>query len=288
MAYNPYDSDFSDDIGLGAEDRDRVQSNKLDWYKNDTKNRIDRVALVYFNPVDINALKGFMRENPTASEEEQKALVAKVRAERATTLGKSVQALDAVDLLDTSEVRFKAVDASYKEKIGYVPWPRHIPTSEKAVWDKLELVAPHKTYVVTALLVYPTNSEGEIDKTRLKNGWSIRPWRFSQPTLQQIQRINRTLVAEGSNMGAIDLHIECEEPKFFKYVISKAGPSILAKNADFRRVVLEKAVAMYPKLNPFKAVTTEELKEKLGMGGGGGSIGANSSDEDFTGILGNV
>jgi hypothetical protein len=53
---------------------------------------------------------------------------------------------------------------------------------------------------------------------------------------------------------------------------------------------LEKAVALYSKLNPFRELTIDELREKLGMPpvGGGSTSGADFSNEDFSTVLNGV
>lgn len=260
MAYNPYDTDFSDDIGLGSDDSDRVKSNKVEWYKPNSKGQTDRVALIYFNPIEVTRLAKFRRGNPNASEAEQREYIAKVRAEVAQALNKPVDSLDQIDLLDTSEVRFKAVDASYKDGLGYVQWPRVIDDADRPVWDRLAQLAEKKTYVISLLLVYPTDREGEIDKNRLATGWQVKPWRFSEDKYSKFKKINRGLVEGGSSLAGYDLFLNCQEPQFQKIDITQAGPAIWLRNSAFRRKVLEKALADYPKLNPFKQVTTDELR----------------------------
>lgn len=284
---NPYDFDTDNDIGLGDEDKGRVRSNKTDWYDLTEKGRTDRAALVYFHPEDINQLAKVKRAKPDITEAQAKAVIEKVRATKAEKLGKKADELTVVDMLDLTETKFKAVDASYKEGFGYAQWPKHLEPHEKEVWNKLP---ERKTYVMTVLLIYPTDREGNIEKERLANGWKILPWRFSADKYEVMKRINRKLLAreDGSSLATTDLLLTCKEPKFKNITIEDAGPAIWLKSDKFKHAVLEKAVEFYSKLTPFKQYTTEELREKLGLGGGGVSPGSEVAAEAYADILNNL
>lgn len=286
---NPYDFDIEGDVGFGDEDKGRVKSNKLDWYQVTDKGRTDRVALIYFHPSDLVGLNEIKKKKPDLTDAQHKAVIEKIRANMAEKLSKKPDELTLVDMLDTSTVRFKAVDASYKEGMGYVAWPKTIEPSEKDVWAKL----PEKrTYVMSVLLVYPTDREGTVEKDRISTGWYVKPWRFSPDKYETLKRINKKLLSreDGSSLATTDLNFTCKEPKFQNIVIEDAGPAIWIKNDKFKRAVLEKAAEFYPKLNPFRVLTTDELREKLGIGGGGGGAapGSDAAGEDYSNILSNI
>lgn len=286
---NIYDNDLDNDIGLGDEDKGKVRSNKLDWYQMTDKGRTDRVALVYFHPEDRAQLTKIRKAKPDLTEAQQKAVIEKVRATKAEKLGKKPDELTDVDMLDTTEVKFRALEASYKEGLGYVQRPKVIEPQEQAVWSKLPEA---RTYVLTVLLIYPTDREGNVEKERLANGWIVKPWRFSPDKYETLKRINRKLLGreDGSSLATYDLNFTCKEPKFQNIVIEDAGPAIWVKSEKFKKAVLEKASEFYAKLNPFRALTTEELREKLGMGGGAGGAapGSDASSEDYSNILNNI
>ena len=284
---NPYDFDTENDIGLGDDDKNRVRNNRTDWYDLTEKGRTDRVALVYFHPEDLAQLTKIRRQKADITEAQQKAVVEKVRALKAEKLGKQPDELSVVDMLDLSDLRFKVVDASYKEGLGYAQWPKNIEAHEREVWNKLP---DRKTYVMTVLLIYPTDREGNLEKERLANGWKILPWRFNAEKYDAMKRINRKLQAreDGSSLATTDLLPTCKEPKFKNITIEDAGPAIWLKNDKFKKAVLEKAVVFYTKLTPFKAYTTEELREKLGLGGGSSAPGSDSSTEDYSSVLANL
>lgn len=279
-----YEIDASD-IGLGDEDKNRVKSNKVDWYKVTDKGRVDRVALVYFHAADVNAVAKARRANPDLTPAEMKAIGDKVRAEVAEKLKKPVDELTPVDMLDVTEAKFKAIDGAYKENLGYIAVPKKIEPSEKAVWDKLGEI---RTYVSTAILVYPTDREGNIEKDRIGTGWKVLPARFSPEKYERFKAINKKLSEYGSaSVSTVDLTFACKDPKFQNIVIDDAGPALWTRNEKLKNMILTKAIEIYPKLNPFRSMTTEELREKLGMSGGGSS-GNDVSAEDFTSVLSNI
>lgn len=278
--------DVNEDIGLGDEDKNRVQSNKLDWYKGE-KGRTDRIALIYFNTYEAIQLRTLLKERPEISAEQQKAVVKKVRASIATKLGKSVDQLEPVDLLDLREARFKPVSAVYKEGLGFLAWPKEMTAADEKVWAK---VGDRKDYVITVVLWYPTDREGEIDKERLSKHWRVLPWRTTPEMYGNFRRMNKGLVSDGSSISQIDLNLTCSDTNYQKNTVTQAGSAVYLKNENFKKMVLEKACTLYSKLTPFRQMTTDELRDKLGLvpSGGSVSVGSDITDEDFSGVLGNV
>lgn len=275
-----------DDIGLGDEDRGKVNSNQVDWYKGET-GRTDRVALVYFNNIKQTVLRKGLKAKPGMTKDEQKALVLSALQKLGEKLGKSIDQLDDVDLLDMSEARFRTITSSYKQGLGYLEWPKKLTPEEEKVWKK---TGDKKDYVVTLLLQYPTDKDGEVDRDRLAKGWAIKPWRFPAKIYEQIRKANKGAAEHGNSVASIDLNIFCEDAKFQKISVTSSGPCIYLKNDKFKRVVLEKAVSMYDKLSPFRQLTTDELRDKLGMTGGSSGGGGGGADfgDDFNNALANV
>lgn len=278
---NQYD-DLDEDIGLDAEDRAQVKSNKQDWFKAE-KDRIDRVALVYFNTVDVTAARIAKRKNSNITREELAEAGRKALEAAAAKLGKSVDALTPVERLNLNDVRFKKLLAHYQEGLGYVISRLGMDGQEAdEAWKRLEAPKQHFT---TLLLVYPTTREGEVIKEKLATGWKLVPWRFSPDRYQQICKRNVALVENGITIASQDLQIECKDTKFQNVSIDALGPAIYRKNPKFQELVLTKAVELYEKLNPFREMSSSDLRIKLGLGGGGAaSVGA----EDFGDILNNV
>jgi hypothetical protein len=61
--------------------------------------------------------------------------------------------------------------------------------------------------------------------------------------------------------------------------------AIWQKSENFKQQVLAKAVSFYPKLVPFREMTTDQLRAKLGLGG---SAVQDVSGGDFTDLLDSV
>lgn len=274
--------DTEGDIGLGDEDKGKV-GNKAEWYKGE-KGRTDRVALVYFNNIQTSVLRRALKAKPElgGDKEAQKTVVMGAMNKLAEKLGKSLDQLSPADMLDTSEARFKTAAASYKEGVGYVEWPKRLSAEEEKVWKKL---GEKRDYVFTVLLQYPTDREGELDKERLAKNWRVLPWRFAPDKYDVLRKINKGLSESGSTIAGVDLHFACTDTNYQKLTITQAGPCVYLKNEKFRQVVLEKAIGLYDKLT-LRQLTTDELREKLGLGpapSAGGDTG-----EDFSNLLSGV
>lgn len=282
------DDDFDDlpldeNIGLGAEDKAKVATNQLQWYKG-TKDHTDRVALVYFNSSEIVTLTKAIKQKPDLTKDQKKAIIGKVRAQVAERLQKQPDQLDAVDLLDLSETRLKKVTASFKTGMGFFAWPKALTPDEEKVWRK---VGEPKDYLCTVLLVYPTDTEGEIESDRLPKGCKILPWRFTGTNYDVIYKINKGLQESGSSVSRIDLNLSCTDANYQKITITQAGPAVYQKNDALRRYVLERAVPLYSKLTPFREISTDDLREKLGMTPAVSAV-APGSDYDTSDILSTV
>lgn len=279
--------DFNDDIGLGDEDKGKVSSNKVDWYKGE-KGRTDRIALVYFNDYGTIQLRNLLREKPDIPEDKQREILKKVRAGIASKLNKSIDQLEPVDILDTREARFKTASAVFKEGLGYVSWPKEkLSPADEKIWAK---AGDRKDYVLTVVLWYPTDRDGDVDRERLSKHWRVLPWRTTPEMYGHLRRINKGLIADGSSVSQVDLHLTCADTNYQKNTVTNAGSAIYLKNEGFKKAVLERAYALYSKLSPFRQLTTDELREKLGLApvGGGTSSGSDLTDEDFSGVLQNV
>ncbi len=83
--------------------------------------------------------------------------------------------------------------------------------------------------------------------------------------------------------------LKCTNTDFQNFDVDAAGKAIWRQDARFQAKVLEQAVALYPKMNPFRELSTAELRIKLGLSsgtatGGGEDVGT----DEFSGILSEV
>jgi len=296
MSIDPFTYDsFDDDVGLGEEDKSNFKQRE-EWLKM-TKGQILRGSFVYFHSADV---VGVQRANKAAKDkgekntpEQMRAIGQKILAERAESLGKSVDQLTQVDKLYLDECKFKRMSFHYQQGMGYVLSRLGLDGAEAdLVWKRLE--AP-KTAYTTLLILYPTDRKGEINKAALATDWQIIPWRFGQKGYETIWKLNEGLRQNNMGLHTQDLKLECKDAQYQNIDVSFVGQAIWRKVPKFQAAVLDKAVSMYDKLMPFRDMTTDAVRAKLGMGGssvsdiGAGALGAaNASVGDFTDLLDQV
>lgn len=278
------------DVGLGSEDKKHARSNQLEWLKGE-KGRSYRVAFLYFNPLDVSlvaALKArAKKEGKELTKAEALETINKAFAKRAELVGKPVDELADWDKLDTTNVRFKKVEAHYKDGVGFVlsRLGKDGPEADQ-VWKTMGDV---KTYFTTILLVYPSNREGELIKEELATSFKVMPWRFSGKVYETLHGRAAGLRENNLSIASQDLILKCTNTDYQNFDVDSAGPALWQKNQKFASTVLSKAFALYEKLVPFREMSTADLRIKLGISGGsGGSSDAGVTDDEFNGLLDSV
>lgn len=275
--------EYESDLGLDEEDRKHAKSDSdIEWYKG-VKNKTDRIAIVYFHPIDVVEVTKARKKAPGTPKEELVKIAQKALADRAAKLNKPVDALTAIDKLDLNQVHFKRFNSHFQEGLGFVlsRLGKDGPEGDE-VWKRLPEA---KTHFSTLLLVYPTKRDGTLDKERFNDGWTIKPWRFSPKRYDSIWKVNNTLSLNGLSIANQDLLLECKDDKFQQIEPQGGGPAIWLRNEKFKEMVLAKAVPLYDKLVPFREMSTDQLRAKLGLGG---SAVQDVSGGDFTELLDNV
>jgi hypothetical protein len=293
---DPFETDYTmdeADVGLDDSGKKYIQPRE-EWLKM-TKGQCLRAAFVYFHSYDKNAvaraIDAAKQKNEKLTTEQIQTVGRKAREERIATLGKSTDQVTQADLLDLTEVKMKMFWGSYQEGLGYVVsrLGKDGPEAD-AVWKKIQ---EPKLYFTTLLIIYPTNSQGEItdnEKPRLTTDWKIIPWRYSKKTYENIWKLNNGLKSNGMGIHSQDIKLECKDAQYQNIDVSFQGPAIWQKHEKFRNLVLAKAMSSYDKLMPFREMTTDQLRAKLGMGGSAVSTvsaGAVSAG-DFSDLLDQV
>ncbi len=293
---DPFASEYQQDeydAGLDEEGRKYMQQ-RQEWLKM-TKGQVIRAAFVYFHPINKNVVAKLIAEanekkaaKPTP--EQCIEIGRKALEERAKSLGKSVDQLTQIDRLDLSEVKMKRMWFHYQEGLGYVisRLGKDGPEAD-AVWKKLP--EPKITFT-SLLLVYPTDRHANIDKDKLATGWHIIPWRFHKGVYENIWKLNKGLEENNTSIALQDVKLECKVQEYQNIDVQFCGPAIWQKSPKFKEVVLTKAMELYDKLIPFREMTTDQLRAKLGMGGSAvssaGIGGDANSTTDFADLLDNV
>ena len=108
---------------------------------------------------------------------------------------------------------------------------------------------------------------GEAEKKRIASDYRLIPWRFSKMQFESIWKTNAGLKENGLSIANQDLKLECKEDKYQKIEVTFAGAAIWQKNDGFKKEVLARAMEFYEKLIPFREMTTDQLRTKLGIGG---------------------
>lgn len=288
-SHNPFDSDYNmdDDVGL---DGDNPSNDLRDQWLKMTKGQTIRASLVYFHPVDLNAVAAFRaeakRKGEAVSPDDLRGAARKALEARAQQLSKSVDALTQIDRLDLSEVKFKRMMASYQQGLGFVINRKGKDGPEAdAVWSK---IAEPKRYYSTLLLTYPTDRAGNIDRDRLSNEWKLVPWRFGNRVYEDLWKLNAGLRDNNMGLSTQDLRLECKDAQYQNISVSFVGPALWQKSDKFKQVVLSSAIPMYERLIPFREMTTDQLRSKLGLGGSAVSDVSAVGGGDFTDVLDNV
>lgn len=293
FAYDELDND----IGLDEEDRKAAKSgDDIEWYKGQ-KGKVDRGSLIYFHTVDVSAVMAARKKNPNVSKDDLVKIAMKALDDRAAALQKTRDALTATEKLDLSQVHFKKFTSHFGgEGIGFVLSRLGKDGAEAdVVWKKLDGLTPDskaKTHFSTLLVLYPTNKKGEIDKSQFAE-WAkdpiIKPWKFSPKRYDLIWKVNMGLVKNGASIADQDLLLECKDDKFQQIEPQGDGKATWLKVEKLKQIVLNKALSFYDKLVPVREMSTAQLREKLGMsGGGGGSAVQDVSSSEFQEMLDNV
>jgi len=273
---------YGEDVGLGEEDRKYAKSDRKERFKGE-KDRTYRVAFVYFHPINITAMRSAKKKDPGISGEDLCKIGEDALKKRAESLNKSVDELEDWEVLDTSQIQFRKVVAHYKEGVGYAVSRLGLDGKEAdKVWEQM---GDPKTYFTTVLLIYPTNKDGDLDKSRLKDGWDVKPWRFPPRIYGRLHKVAEGLRSNGLSVASQDILLTCENTEYQNFQLDGAGKALWVKNEKFRDMVLEAACGLYKELQPFREMSTADLKIKLGIND---SVGEDVSDEDFSDMLDNV
>jgi len=279
--------EFDNDVGVDVEDKQYGENKRDAWFKGET-GRTYRTSLVYFHSADViavRALKAKARKDSSIVVDRDKILAVAQAAlkKRAEALDKSADALTPGDKLDLSQVRFKRFEAHYKEDFGFAPsrLGKDGPEADK-IWNML---GEKKDYFTTALLIYPTDNDGDIDKDRLTKGCKIVPWRFARTIYERIWALNDGLRANDLSIANQDLSMKCVDAKFHKFQIDPKGKAIWRSKDRFRDMILASAVPVYDKLVPFRDMSTADLKIKLGISD---NTGDDVSEDDMNDLLDSV
>jgi hypothetical protein len=253
-----------DDVGLSSEDQAEYKRDQEEWFRME-KGQNSRVAFVYYHTLDYNAVAVARKAKPDMTPEQMREVARTTLADRAKELNKTMDQLTKPDRVDIRSIHFKRIMAHYQQGLGFVISRLGRDGKESDdVWKKLP---EPKKYYTTVLLIYPTDRKGDIDREKVSTHWKVMPWRFGRGMYEKFWKLNESLGSLGQSLATQDLKLECKDAQFQNIDPNFCGAAIWQKNERFRALVLEKAIELYPKLVPFREMTTDQLRAKLGLGG---------------------
>lgn len=185
--------------------------------------------------------------------------------------------------LDAKGPKFTGAQRYYVENVGYIIYtgPEHNQFLGKS---------QPRFCLATVLVLWPTNSKGDIDVDRFKSGdFEVMPWVFSQDKYKAFAPTHKEF-----HFGTYDLKITCTDTKYQKMTFSPAKESLFRKILEggdkykaYSAKLLEqvKGVAESIQTEIGREYTVAQLKEKLsgkpiGATSGGSSPSMSTSDVD--------
>lgn len=282
--------DLDEDVGLGEDDKKHAQRpDQMEWFKGE-QGVSYRVAFVYFHPVTVNTVrklrKAAKKEGRELSREDEIKAAKAALTKHAEKLEKKPDQLEDWQKLDLSNVQFKKILAHYKQGVGYVVsrLGKDGPESDE-VWKRL---GEQKKYFTTVVLLYPTNKQGELNKEAFKHGqFQILPWRLSSKVYAALHDQSSSLRANEISISSQDLIVTCTNSEYQNFdKMSAAGKAIWRMSDNFQEKVLKLALSYYDKLQPFRELSTADLRIKLGLESD--NQGEDVSDEDMEDLFNNV
>jgi len=179
--------------------------------------------------------------------------------------------------------KFVGAPIHYIQGVGYV-------VNKGPEYTKLA-GSPPKTRVATAVIMWPTDKMGDVDKSRLMGGEAeVMPWVFSADKYKSLQQIHKEF-----NFGMHDITITCTEAKFQKLTFSPCKENLLrklmesdkAKELVTKMIDAAKQVVSSIQGEVGREMTIEQVKDKL-AGGTGATAGGGGATAPSTATTGEI
>jgi len=152
-----------------------------------------------------------------------------------------------------------------------------------------------RTVIATIIVSWPLGSKGVPDKDSLFTQMpEVMPWIFSQDKYEKLKKMH----SSGYPMHDWDVQADCEDAQFQKFNFLPAKQSIFKemlksnndKGREIAQFVIDRVRTLAPNLGREigQDLTLDQIREKLGIGGGGPVGNVVSGDQDVDGILGSM
>jgi hypothetical protein len=125
---------------------------------------------------------------------------------------------------------------------------------------------PPRNRAATIIVVWPTDKDGDIDKSRLGKGdVDVQAWVFSDDTFKQLKKINKQFP-----LGSHDLGVTCTETQYQKLTFISCTDNLLAsfltkpQAKAFTDKIINKAMTVFGDINTYigKEMTIQQIREK--------------------------
>jgi len=172
--------------------------------------------------------------------------------------------------LDQPAPRFVGAQIHYLPNVGY--FLNKGPEYTKIAGE------PPKTRIATAIVVWPTDNKGQIDKGRLNSGDAeVRVWLFSGDKYAQLKQIHAEFP-----LGQHDINVTCTDPQYQKITITPCRENLLRKllenpkaKSHIDTLILEAQNIVSNIQNEVgREMTLDQIRDKM-VGGTGAGAAAN-------------
>ena len=149
-----------------------------------------------------------------------------------------------------------------------------------------------KQAIATVVISWPTNRDGEIEKSRLAKGeFSIMPWIFSKDKYKSLKKTH-----DRFPFGSHDIAVDCSDAQYQKMTFTPERDHLFklisAKNPDMAKRIVDQVLEVIGKLGSSlgQDLTLEEFKERLGRGEDTSNSfeGLNVSETDIGSVMDDI
>lgn len=192
--------------------------------------------------------------------------------------------LDMGDADNSPAPKFVGAPIHYIQGVGYV-------VNKGPEYTKIA-GSPPKTRIATAIVVWPTDKMGDVNKTRLMDGEAeVLPWVISADKYKSLQQIHKEFP-----FGMHDITAKCDDTQFQKLTFSPCKENLLRKllESDKAKGLVDKMIEAAREIvtriqdEVGREMTIEQVKDKLAGGTGATAGNSGSSSAPATATTGEI
>jgi len=185
--------------------------------------------------------------------------------------------------LDAQTPIFTGAQRNYLPGVGY--FLNHGPEYTKIAGNE-----PPRMAIGTVLIVWPLDSQGNLDKAAMQKGeMQVKPWIFSQDKYDSFKPIHKEFP-----FGSHDMTIQCTDTQYQKMTFSPCKESLLRSIKEkapkhFAKIVEKVAsVAGTIQRDIGRDLTLDQIREKMSGSGGAARPTSAAPDPQTTEDIDNI